>query len=175
MGQQVGRVGEGTSTGLQPPQPHATQTHQAKGIRGSGAGRRPREPGSITGTPPSRTPAANVPDPGINIFTQHSGKSNTAGKETGKYIFIFHCLLLIEPLLAQSMLVWQRRVSGNSFAHQPSMSHPFSCLFVGISIVCKLRGDYKCTTKNRFSQIWHFLTLYLGHLCCKLCTWSSCS
>ncbi|XP_029356257.1 tyrosine-protein kinase ABL2 isoform X1 [Echeneis naucrates] len=72
MGQQVGRVGEGTSTGLQPPQPHASQPHQGKGNRGSGAGRRPREPGSSTGTPPGRTAAVNVPDPGINIFTLHS-------------------------------------------------------------------------------------------------------
>ncbi|XP_062251331.1 tyrosine-protein kinase ABL2 isoform X1 [Platichthys flesus] len=72
MGQQVGRVGEGTSTALQPPQPHASQPHQGKGIRGSGAGRRPREPGSSTGTPPGRTAAVNVPDPGINIFTLHS-------------------------------------------------------------------------------------------------------
>ncbi|XP_023118944.2 tyrosine-protein kinase ABL2 isoform X2 [Amphiprion ocellaris] len=72
MGQQVGRVGEGTSTGLQPPQPHASQPHQGKGNRGSGAGRRPREPGSSTGTPPGRAAAVNVPDPGINIFTQHS-------------------------------------------------------------------------------------------------------
>lgn len=76
MGQQVGRVGEGTSTGLQPPQPHAPQPHQAKGNRGSGAGRRPREPGSNTGTPPGRTAAVNVPDPGINIFTQHSGEES---------------------------------------------------------------------------------------------------
>ncbi|TKS74594.1 Abelson tyrosine-protein kinase 2 [Collichthys lucidus] len=75
MGQQVGRVGEGTSTGLQPPQPHASQPHQGKGNRGSGAGRRPREPGSSTGTPPGRAAAANVPDPGINIFTQHSALS----------------------------------------------------------------------------------------------------
>ncbi|XP_025759076.1 tyrosine-protein kinase ABL2 isoform X5 [Oreochromis niloticus] len=72
MGQQVGRVGEGTSTGLQPPQPHAPQPHQGKGNRGSGVGRRPREPGSSTGTPPGRTAPVNVPDPGINIFTQHS-------------------------------------------------------------------------------------------------------
>ncbi|XP_044055287.1 tyrosine-protein kinase ABL2 isoform X1 [Siniperca chuatsi] len=72
MGQQVGRVGEGASTGLQPPQPHASQPHQGKGNRGSGAGRRPREPGSSTGTPPGRAAAVNVPDPGINIFTQHS-------------------------------------------------------------------------------------------------------
>ncbi|XP_028259214.1 tyrosine-protein kinase ABL2 isoform X2 [Parambassis ranga] len=72
MGQQVGRVGEGTSTGLQPPQPHASQPHQGKGNRGSGAGRRPREPGSSTGTPPGREGPVNVPDPGINIFTKHS-------------------------------------------------------------------------------------------------------
>uniref|UniRef100_A0A3Q3RPI5 Tyrosine-protein kinase n=1 Tax=Mastacembelus armatus TaxID=205130 RepID=A0A3Q3RPI5_9TELE len=72
MGQQVGRVGEGTATGLQPPQPHASQPHQGKGNRGSGAGRRPREPGSSTGTPPGRAAAVTVPDPGINIFTQHS-------------------------------------------------------------------------------------------------------
>uniref|UniRef100_A0A667WRC4 Tyrosine-protein kinase n=1 Tax=Myripristis murdjan TaxID=586833 RepID=A0A667WRC4_9TELE len=71
MGQQVGRVGEGTSTGLQPPQPHASQPHQGKGNRGSGAGRRPRD-SSSTGTPPGRAAAVNVPDPGINIFTQHS-------------------------------------------------------------------------------------------------------
>ncbi|KAK1897451.1 Tyrosine-protein kinase ABL2 [Dissostichus eleginoides] len=74
MGQQVGRVGESTSTGgLQPPQPHASQPHQGKGNRG----RRPREPGSITGTPPGRTAAVNVPDPGINIFTLHSAAKNT--------------------------------------------------------------------------------------------------
>ncbi|XP_023810350.1 Abelson tyrosine-protein kinase 2 isoform X1 [Oryzias latipes] len=74
MGQQVGRVGEVTSTGLQPPQPHATQPQPGKGNRGSGAGRRPRgEPGSSsTGTPPGRAASANAPDPGINIFTQHS-------------------------------------------------------------------------------------------------------
>ncbi|XP_029939955.1 tyrosine-protein kinase ABL2 isoform X1 [Salarias fasciatus] len=72
MGQQVGRVGEGTSTGLQPPQPHASQPHQGKGNRGSGAGRRPREPGSSTGTPPGRTAVVNAPDPAINIFTLHS-------------------------------------------------------------------------------------------------------
>ncbi|XP_031719856.1 tyrosine-protein kinase ABL2 isoform X1 [Anarrhichthys ocellatus] len=72
MGQQVGRVGESTSTGLQPPQPHASQPHQGKGNRGSGAGKRPREPGSSTGTPPGRTAAVNVPDPGINVFTLHS-------------------------------------------------------------------------------------------------------
>ncbi|XP_068599258.1 tyrosine-protein kinase ABL2 [Brachionichthys hirsutus] len=72
MGQQVGRVGESTSTGLQPSQPHASQPHQGKGNRGSVAGRRPREPGSNTGTPQGRTAAVNVPDPGINIFTQHS-------------------------------------------------------------------------------------------------------
>ncbi|KAM4548517.1 tyrosine-protein kinase ABL2 isoform 2-T2 [Odontesthes bonariensis] len=72
MGQQVGRVGEVTSTGLQPPQPHAPQPHQGKGNRGSGAGRRPREPGCSTGAPPGRAAAINVPDPGINIFTQHS-------------------------------------------------------------------------------------------------------
>ncbi|TNN89246.1 hypothetical protein EYF80_000534 [Liparis tanakae] len=73
MGQQVGRVGESTSTGLQAPQPHASQPHQGKGNRGSGAGRRPREPGSSsTGTPPGRTAAVNVPDPSINVFTLHS-------------------------------------------------------------------------------------------------------
>ncbi|TKS74424.1 Abelson tyrosine-protein kinase 2 [Collichthys lucidus] len=83
MGQQVGRVGEGTSTGLQPPQPHASQPHQGKGNRGSGAGRRPREPGSSTGTPPGRAAAANVPDPGINIFTQHS---DPEGRLCGTYL-----------------------------------------------------------------------------------------
>ncbi|XP_061744193.1 tyrosine-protein kinase ABL2 isoform X5 [Nerophis ophidion] len=72
MGQQVGRVGEGASTGLQPPQPHASQPHQVKGSRGSVAGRRPREAGSNIGTPPGRTGAINVPDPSINIFTKHS-------------------------------------------------------------------------------------------------------
>ncbi|KAK5907787.1 hypothetical protein CesoFtcFv8_005600 [Champsocephalus esox] len=80
MGQQVGRVGESTSTGgLQPPQPHASQPHQGKGNRG----RRPREPGSITGTPPGRTAAVNVPDPGINIFTLHSGNKITTCLKTG--------------------------------------------------------------------------------------------
>ncbi|CDQ65539.1 unnamed protein product [Oncorhynchus mykiss] len=67
MGQQVGRVGEGASTGLQPPPP---QQHPGKGNRGS-AGRRPREVSS-TGTAPGRVAAVNVPDPAINIFTQHS-------------------------------------------------------------------------------------------------------
>uniref|UniRef100_A0A3Q0RJA2 Tyrosine-protein kinase n=1 Tax=Amphilophus citrinellus TaxID=61819 RepID=A0A3Q0RJA2_AMPCI len=79
MGQQVGRVGEGTSTGLQPPQPHAPQPHQGKGNRGSGVGRRPREPGSSTGTPPGRTAPVNMPDPGINIFTQHSASQREFG------------------------------------------------------------------------------------------------
>ncbi|XP_075879031.1 tyrosine-protein kinase ABL2 isoform X2 [Nelusetta ayraudi] len=82
MGQQVGRVGESTSTGLQPPQPHATQPSQGKGNRGSGAGRRPREPGSNTGTPPGRTAAVNVPDPGINIFTQHSALHRPFGLDS---------------------------------------------------------------------------------------------
>ncbi|XP_070816730.1 tyrosine-protein kinase ABL2 isoform X2 [Chaetodon trifascialis] len=82
MGQQVGRVGEGTSTGLQPPQPHASQPHQGKGNRGSGAGRRPREPGSSTGTPPGRAAAVNVPDPGINIFTQHSALHRPFGLDS---------------------------------------------------------------------------------------------
>uniref|UniRef100_A0A3Q3EGL0 Tyrosine-protein kinase n=1 Tax=Labrus bergylta TaxID=56723 RepID=A0A3Q3EGL0_9LABR len=59
MGQQVGRVGESTSTGLQPPQPHASQPHQGKGNRASGAGRRPREPAASTGTPPGRVAAVN--------------------------------------------------------------------------------------------------------------------
>ncbi|XP_032427166.1 tyrosine-protein kinase ABL2 isoform X1 [Xiphophorus hellerii] len=72
MGQQVGRVGEVTSTALQPPQPHASQPHQGKGSRGSVAGRRPREPGCSTMMPPVRTTVTNAPDPGINIFTQHS-------------------------------------------------------------------------------------------------------
>ncbi|XP_071005522.1 tyrosine-protein kinase ABL2-like isoform X3 [Oncorhynchus clarkii lewisi] len=67
MGQQVGRVGEGASTGLQPPPP---QQHPGKGNRGS-AGRRPREVSS-TGTAPGRVAAVNMPDPAINIFTQHS-------------------------------------------------------------------------------------------------------
>ncbi|XP_051233873.1 tyrosine-protein kinase ABL2 isoform X2 [Dicentrarchus labrax] len=82
MGQQVGRVGESTSTGLQPPQPHASQPHQGKGNRGSGAGRRPREPGSSTGTPPGRAAAVNVPDPGINIFTQHSALHRPFGLDS---------------------------------------------------------------------------------------------
>nr|XP_046248424.1 tyrosine-protein kinase ABL2 isoform X2 [Scatophagus argus] len=82
MGQQVGRVGEGTSTGLQPPQPHASQPHQGKGNRGSGAGRRPREPGSSTGTPPGRAAAVTVPDPGINIFTQHSALHRPFGLDS---------------------------------------------------------------------------------------------
>ncbi|XP_074523979.1 tyrosine-protein kinase ABL2 isoform X2 [Halichoeres trimaculatus] len=82
MGQQVGRVGESTSTGLQPPQPHAPQPHQGKGNRGSGAGRRPREPGSSTGTPPGRAAAVNVPDPGINIFVQHSALHRPFGLDS---------------------------------------------------------------------------------------------
>ncbi|CDQ67994.1 unnamed protein product [Oncorhynchus mykiss] len=70
MGQQVGRVGEGTSTGLPPPQQQ--QQHPGKGNRGN-AGRRPREVSNVsTGTPPGRVAAVNVPDPAINIFTQHS-------------------------------------------------------------------------------------------------------
>ncbi|XP_028300075.1 tyrosine-protein kinase ABL2 isoform X2 [Gouania willdenowi] len=72
MGQQVGRVGDGTSTGLPPPQPHVSQPHQGKGNRGNAAGRRPKEPGSCTATPPGRAVAVNAPDPAINIFTLHS-------------------------------------------------------------------------------------------------------
>ncbi|KAJ8395438.1 hypothetical protein AAFF_G00031720 [Aldrovandia affinis] len=68
MGQQVGRVGEGASAGLPPPQPQP----QGRTNRGSSAGRRPREATATTGTPPGRAVAVNVPDPGINIFTQHS-------------------------------------------------------------------------------------------------------
>lgn len=90
MGQQVGRVGESTSTGLQPPQPHASQPHQAKGNRGSAAGRRPREPGSSTGTPPGRTAAVNVPDPSINVFTLHSGNTeNNICTLDGVLLFFF--------------------------------------------------------------------------------------
>ncbi|XP_035769040.1 tyrosine-protein kinase ABL2 [Neolamprologus brichardi] len=88
MGQQVGRVGEGTSTGLQPPQPHAPQPHQGKGNRGSGVGRRPREPGSSTGTPPGRTAPVNVPDPGINIFTQHSATESDPNLFVALYDFV---------------------------------------------------------------------------------------
>ncbi|XP_029563138.1 tyrosine-protein kinase ABL2 isoform X2 [Salmo trutta] len=70
MGQQVGRVGEGASTGLPPPQQQ--QQHPGKGNRGN-AGRRPREVSNVsTGTPTGRVAAVNVPDPAINIFTQHS-------------------------------------------------------------------------------------------------------
>ncbi|KAM8888068.1 tyrosine-protein kinase ABL2 isoform 2-T2 [Synchiropus picturatus] len=82
MGQQVGRVGEGTSAGLQPQQPHASQAHQGKGNRGSGAGRRPREPGSSTGNSPARAPAINIPDPTINIFTQHSALHRPFGLDS---------------------------------------------------------------------------------------------
>ncbi|XP_028817198.1 tyrosine-protein kinase ABL2 isoform X2 [Denticeps clupeoides] len=76
MGQQVGRVGEGTPSGLQPPHPHSQQPQQqGKGSRASGSGRRPREAANC-GTPPGKSaaagPATNVPDPGINIFTKHS-------------------------------------------------------------------------------------------------------
>ncbi|XP_041134451.1 tyrosine-protein kinase ABL2 isoform X1 [Polyodon spathula] len=73
MGQQVGRVGEGAATGLQQQQPqqNAQQLPPGRGSRGSNAGRRPRDPAAI-GTPPGRSAAVNVPDPGINIFTQHS-------------------------------------------------------------------------------------------------------
>ncbi|XP_006635109.2 tyrosine-protein kinase ABL2 isoform X1 [Lepisosteus oculatus] len=69
MGQQVGRVGEGSSTG--PQQPQSQQHHLVRASRGSGVGRRPRET-ATTGTPPGRTTAVSTPDPGINIFTQHS-------------------------------------------------------------------------------------------------------
>lgn len=72
MGQQVGRVGEGTSTGLQLPQPQTSQSHQGKGSRSGGAGRKPREPGSSTGTPTGRSAVGTVLDPGINVFTFHS-------------------------------------------------------------------------------------------------------
>uniref|UniRef100_A0A3Q1GLZ6 Tyrosine-protein kinase n=1 Tax=Acanthochromis polyacanthus TaxID=80966 RepID=A0A3Q1GLZ6_9TELE len=105
MGQQVGRVGEGTSTGLQPPQPHASQPHQGKGNRGSGAGRRPREPGSSTGTPPGRVAAVNVPDPGINIFTQHSGRNRAGGgaEHEGVRLDSDVCLLLISQALTEAV------------------------------------------------------------------------
>lgn len=114
MGQQVGRVGESasTTTGLhhqqhhhqqQPPpttQPHAPQPHQGLKGKGSGGGRRPREVGggggcsiggtTTTGTPPGRTAAVNVPDPGINIFTQHSGKRLHCSAGCGCGIVVTH-------------------------------------------------------------------------------------
>ncbi|TRY57172.1 hypothetical protein DNTS_003265, partial [Danionella cerebrum] len=78
MGQQVGRVGEGTSAGIQ-TQPQGQQQQQlGRTNRVSGSGRRPRDGGggiNLTGTPPGRTAvaAANImPDPGINVFTLHS-------------------------------------------------------------------------------------------------------
>ncbi|XP_072537736.1 tyrosine-protein kinase ABL2 isoform X1 [Salminus brasiliensis] len=85
MGQQVGRVGDGASPALQSPpqpqpQPHSQpqpqqqqqQQHQGRAARTSGSGRRPREVTS-TGTPACRLAAtANMPDPGVNVFTQHS-------------------------------------------------------------------------------------------------------
>lgn len=79
MGQQVGRVGEGASAGIQtPPQ---GQQQQGRSNRASSSGRRPRDGGSnsnITGTPPGRAAAAAAAanimlDPGINVFTLHSG------------------------------------------------------------------------------------------------------
>ncbi|KAJ7986630.1 hypothetical protein DPEC_G00341870 [Dallia pectoralis] len=81
MGQQVGRVGDGGSTGFQqqPPQQQQQQQHSGKGNRGS-AGRRPREVSS-TGTPPGRISAVNVPDPAINIFTLHSEAVRWSSKE----------------------------------------------------------------------------------------------
>ena len=72
MGQQVGRMGEGASSGLQPQQPHSQLQHPGKASRASGSGRRPKEV-ATTGTPPGRTAAANLTEPGFNIFTQHSG------------------------------------------------------------------------------------------------------
>ncbi|XP_026104770.1 tyrosine-protein kinase ABL2-like isoform X1 [Carassius auratus] len=78
MGQQVGRVGEGASAGVQtPPQ---GQQQQGRSNRASNSGRKPRDCGSgsnITGTPPGRTAAAVaaaniILDPGINVFTLHS-------------------------------------------------------------------------------------------------------
>ncbi|XP_030639662.1 tyrosine-protein kinase ABL2 isoform X2 [Chanos chanos] len=82
MGQQVGRVGEGAPTGLQtPPQPHSQQQHQGKANRGSSSGRRPREV-TTTGTPPGRAAAANMPDRGINIFTEHSALHRPFGLDS---------------------------------------------------------------------------------------------
>ncbi|XP_062306180.1 tyrosine-protein kinase ABL2 isoform X2 [Osmerus eperlanus] len=81
MGQQVGRVAEGTAAGIQPPQPHATPQHQGKGNRGSNTGRRPRDV-CTTGTPPGRAATVNVPDPGINIFTQHSALHRPFGLDS---------------------------------------------------------------------------------------------
>ncbi|KAK1801188.1 hypothetical protein P4O66_022878, partial [Electrophorus voltai] len=73
MGQQVGRVGDGAPAGLQtPPQTQQQQQHPGKANRASSSGRRAREVTS-TGAPPCRTAAtASMPDPGVNIFTQHS-------------------------------------------------------------------------------------------------------
>ncbi|TSN76547.1 hypothetical protein Baya_8700 [Bagarius yarrelli] len=76
MGQQVGRVGDGASAALQnPPHGHSQQPqpHQSKGSRASSSGRRPRET-TNSGTPACRVAVtANTSEPGINIFTQHSG------------------------------------------------------------------------------------------------------
>lgn len=77
MGQQVGRVGEGASAALQsPPHGHSQQPqpHQTKGSRASSSGRRPRE-ATNAGTPACRLAVtANASDPGVNVFTLHSGK-----------------------------------------------------------------------------------------------------
>ncbi|XP_051964672.1 tyrosine-protein kinase ABL2-like isoform X3 [Xyrauchen texanus] len=74
MGQQVGRVGEGASAGLQTPPQGQQQLQQGRANRASSSGRRPRDGSNIIGTPPGRTAAAAniIPDPGINIFTLHS-------------------------------------------------------------------------------------------------------
>ncbi|XP_062855105.1 tyrosine-protein kinase ABL2 [Trichomycterus rosablanca] len=98
MGQQVGRVGEGVSAGLQnPPQHSHSQQQQAQQIKAnrissSSSGRRPRE-ASSTGNPACRLAAsANQLDPGINIFTQHSealhrpfGLDSSALTEAGRW------------------------------------------------------------------------------------------
>ncbi|XP_056319884.1 tyrosine-protein kinase ABL2 isoform X2 [Danio aesculapii] len=86
MGQQVGRVGEGASSGIQTP-PQAQQ-QQGRSNRASSSGRRPRDGGSsstLTGTPPGRSAAAAVnimPDPGINVFTLHSALHRPFGLDS---------------------------------------------------------------------------------------------
>uniref|UniRef100_A0A8C4SR36 Tyrosine-protein kinase n=1 Tax=Erpetoichthys calabaricus TaxID=27687 RepID=A0A8C4SR36_ERPCA len=72
MGQQVGRVGEGAVAGLQPPHITPPQQQQGRASRGSNVGRKPRDP-LVIGAPQGRNAAAvGAPDPGINVFTQHS-------------------------------------------------------------------------------------------------------
>ncbi|XP_066499686.1 tyrosine-protein kinase ABL2 isoform X2 [Hoplias malabaricus] len=92
MGQQVGRVGEGASSGLQsqsPPQqqPHShsqppPQQQSRAGTRASSSARRARE-AAVSGATACRLPAtASIPDPGVNVFTQHSALHRPFGLDS---------------------------------------------------------------------------------------------